>query len=387
MNFPFNAFNEIGLDATLLLSLLIGFGFGFMLENGGFGSSKILAGIFYGKDWRVLKVMFSAIVTAMLGLYAVQGMGWIAMDQIAFRPTYLGGQIVGGLLLGFGFVTAGYCPGTSVVGIVSGKMDAVFAMIGMLLGIGIFEEAYSSFVGIRDWGDMGVVSLSDWMGISNGYIVLMVVAMAVAAFSVVGFFERKGTKQALPKRAFASVGATVVGAFLVAVVQFAGPGDARAMGGVEAGASAPSLQAPELASLCVEGRGDYLLVDLRIAGSDIELPGAWNVGAGTLTNQRICPDLPDDRRLILVDGSDDGLAREVASDLRRRGLDAVVLNGGAEAWQEEVLAENASAPAAQSYRMMMFGGSPILDGAAPPPLPKKNAAPPSRKGKKDGGCS
>lgn len=387
MNFPFNAFHEIGLDATLLLSLLIGFGFGFMLENGGFGSSKILAGIFYGKDWRVLKVMFSAIVTAMLGLYAVQGMGWIAMDQIAFRPTYLGGQIVGGLLLGFGFVTAGYCPGTSVVGIVSGKLDAVFAMVGMLLGIGVFEEAYSTFAGVRDWGDMGIVSLSDWMGISNGYIVLMVVAMAVTAFSVVGYFERKSSKQALPKRAFASVGATVVGAALVAVVQFAGPGDARAMGVAELTPHAPTLEAVELAALTVEGRNDYLLIDLRAVDAEVELPGAWSVEGETLTNQRTCPELPTDRRLIVVDANDQGHARKVAFALRQRGLDAVVLAGGVAAWSSEVLAEDANAAAAQSYRMMMFGGSPILDGAAPPPLPKKNAAPPSRKGKKDGGCS
>ncbi|MCP4094217.1 MAG: hypothetical protein GY747_12285 [Planctomycetes bacterium] len=65
----------------------------------------------------------------------------------------------------------------------------------------------------------------------------------------------------------------------------------------------------------------------------------------------------------------------------------MVQQGGVGAWSREVLAEDAIAPAAQSYRMMMFGGSPILDGAAPPPLPKKNMPPPSRKGKKDGGCS
>jgi|FLOH01.1.fsa_nt_gi uncharacterized protein len=388
MNFPFNAFHEFGLDATLLISLMIGFGFGFMLENGGFGSSKVLAGIFYGKDWRVLKVMFSAIVTAMLGLYAVQGMGWIAMDQIAFRPTYLGGQVVGGLLLGFGFVTAGYCPGTSVVGIVSGKLDAVFAMFGMLIGIGVFEEAFSVFAGVRDWGDMGIVSLSDWMGISNGFIVLMVVAMAVGAFSVVGYFERKVKREALPRRAYASVGVTVMGAALVAVVQFIGPGDARAMGVVEVNASAPAIEAVELAELAVEGRSDYLIMDLRQVDSmAIELPGAWNVDAATLINQRTCPDLPSDRRLILVDDQDLGKAREVAFALRRKGLDAVVLEGGARAWDSQVLQETGMAAAAQSYRMMMNGKSPILDGAAPPPVPKENAAPPKREGKKGGGCS
>jgi hypothetical protein len=388
MNFPFNAFHEVGVDAALLISLLIGFGFGFMLENGGFGSSKILAGIFYGKDWRVLKVMFSAIVTAMLGLYAVQGMGWIAMDQIAFRPTYLGGQVVGGLLLGFGFVTAGYCPGTSVVGIVSGKLDAVFAMFGMLIGIGVFEEAFSVFAGVRDWGDMGIVSLSDWMGISNGFIVLMVAAMAIGAFSVVGYFERKAKREVLPQRAYASVGVTVMGAALVAAIQFGGPGDARAMGVVEVNASAPSMEAVELAGLAVEGRSDYLIMDLRNADSiAIELPGAWNVDSATLINQRTCPDLPSDRRLILVDDNDLGKAREVAFALRSKGLDAVVLEGGASAWDSQVLQETGMAAAAQSYRMMMNGKSPILDGAAPPPVPKKNAAPPTRKGKKGGGCS
>ena len=121
MNFPLNAFHNFGIDGTLLISLLIGIGFGFSLERGGFGSSKILSGIFYGRDWRVLKVMFTAIVVAMLGLFLTDGAGFLVMDQVAYRSTYIWSQIVGGLILGVGFVTAGYCPGTSIVGAGSGK--------------------------------------------------------------------------------------------------------------------------------------------------------------------------------------------------------------------------------------------------------------------------
>ena len=95
---------------------MIGIGFGFFLERAGFGSARKLTDQFYFKDMAVFRVMFTAIVTAMLGLFYLAACGWVDLSLVYIQPTYLWPQIVGGLLLGVGFVVGGYCPGTSLVG-------------------------------------------------------------------------------------------------------------------------------------------------------------------------------------------------------------------------------------------------------------------------------
>ena len=385
MTFPLNLFHDFGVEWTLLLSALIGGGFGFMLERGGFGSSKVLAGIFYGKDWRVLKVMFTAIVTAMLGLYLLQGLGLVVMDGIAFRPTFLWPQIVGGLLLGVGFVTAGYCPGTSVVGLVSGKLDALLTMVGIVLGIGVFEEAFRWLSPLYLAGDMGRVSLPQWLGVPTGVVVAGVVAMALGAFALVGWAGRRSSGSKVARRGWTAGGAAVFAGALVALVQFAGPGDARAVTPAVQLGAAPRIAALELASWAVEERGDYLVLDLRAAGAAPELPSALSLGADALMNLRTRPVLPRDRVLVVVDETGEGPAERVASSLRASGLQAQVLEGGAEAWSRQVMDPAAEAPAARAWRVRGAGES-AFGGAPPPPRAKKILVPQTAK-KKGGGCS
>ncbi len=385
MKFPINAFADFGVDGSLLLSLLIGIGFGFMLERGGFGSSKVLAGIFYGRDWRVLKVMFTAVVTAMVGLYALDGLGLVAMQQVAFKSTYLVPQIVGGLLLGVGFVTAGYCPGTSVVGVVSGRLDAVFALGGMILGIGLFEEFYGSLKGLYLSGYMGEISVAQYFGVSSGLVALAVALMALGAFSAVGWFERRREGRPLPRNAIPSVALLAGAGVLVAAIQMAGPGSARPLMASGPVGFIPEVQAVELAACKVEGRTDHMLLDVRGAGAQPALPGAVVLSPEDLVDLRRRPLLPADRVLLVVDQRDEGTAREVAAALRRDGLEADVLRGGAASWQSQVLDESAADPRAQAYRLMISGESPF--GGAPPPPPAKASAPPPRTQKKGGGCS
>ncbi len=109
---------------TFLAALLIGLAFGFALEYAGFSSSKKLAGIFYFRDMTVLRVMFTAMITAMLGLTLLVALGWVDLNsQIYVLPTIYGAQIVGGLIFGVGFALSGWCPGTGVVGLALGKLD------------------------------------------------------------------------------------------------------------------------------------------------------------------------------------------------------------------------------------------------------------------------
>lgn len=398
MNFPLNAFHEFGVDGSLLISLLIGIGFGFMLERGGFGSSKILAGIFYGRDWRVLKVMFTAIVVAMLGLYLTDGAGLLVMDQVAFRSTYIWSQIVGGLILGAGFVTAGYCPGTSIVGAVSGKLDAIFTLLGVVLGIGVFEETYAYLKDFYHSGYMGEISLATWAGVPTGVVVLAVVLMALGAFWAVERFGPNGalrpSADAPPKERpvlLKSAGIALVAGSLVMVVQFAGPGQSKAIlaGGPENVLFTPSVDPLDVAGWVVEARPDLTVVDVRKDPSTAGIPGAIEVPAGDVLDYRRRPAFASDRVMVIVDENGGEIAHECVRSLRKAGLDVVYLKGGAEAWQRDVLSDPPAGreldPRAVSLRMLVSGKS-AFDGAAPPPPPKKGAAPPKRKKKKGGGC-
>ena len=124
MTFPILPAHELG----LVLAVLIGFGFGFVLERAGFGRANKLAAQFYGHDMTVFKVMFSAIVTAMLGVMLASAVGladFKALADHATSTTFLVPMIAGGFLLGAGFIVSGYCPGTSFVAMASGKLDGL----------------------------------------------------------------------------------------------------------------------------------------------------------------------------------------------------------------------------------------------------------------------
>jgi uncharacterized membrane protein YedE/YeeE len=121
----------------LLIAVGLGFGFGFVLERAGFGRSTKLAGQFYLHDMTVFKVMFSAIVTAMLGVLVLEGLGLLdltALSESALSFTYLWPMVAGGFLLGVGFIVSGYCPGTSVVATASGNLDGLVTVVGVVTG-------------------------------------------------------------------------------------------------------------------------------------------------------------------------------------------------------------------------------------------------------------
>ena len=148
-----------------------------------------------------------------------------------------------------------------------------------------------------------------------------------------------------------------------------------------------SVSAEELAGWIIEGRQDYFLIDLRGIDSAGIIPGAWQTHADVLLNSRTRPVLPKDRPVVLIESHQPGEARAVARVLRELNFNAMVLNGGAQAWQVRILDPKANSPEANVYRMMMTGNSPLAEGAPPPPPPKKGAAPPAKKQKRGGGCS
>ncbi len=122
-------------NTNFLFAFLIGIAFGFVLESSGFSSSRKLAGQFYGYDTVVLKVFFTGAITCMLGLLFMSLFGWIDLDLVYVNPTYLTSAIVGGVVMGAGFIMGGFCPGTSFCGAAIGKIDGMVFVGGLFLGI------------------------------------------------------------------------------------------------------------------------------------------------------------------------------------------------------------------------------------------------------------
>src|SRR5512140_3527781 len=144
---------------NLVVALILGIGFGFVLEQAGFSSSRKLAGVFYGYDFTVLRVFFTAGVTAMSGVIIFGSLGWLDTGFIYINPTYLQAAILGGVIMGFGFIIGGYCPGTSVCGAAIGKIDAMIVVGGGLIGVFLYAELYPWFEGITNASVLGNVRI------------------------------------------------------------------------------------------------------------------------------------------------------------------------------------------------------------------------------------
>jgi hypothetical protein len=188
---PFYKFGMFGEEFSLIIAFLIGIGFGFFLERAGFGSARKLAAQFYLYDMTVFKVMFTAIVTAMLGVYFLGVFGFLDINLIFYTPTYVVPQIVGGFILGFGFIIGGYCPGTSVVSTSVGRLDGLFFLIGVFLGTFIYGEVYSMIANFAKSTAMGKQTLYGFLHIPYGVVVFIVVLMAVGGFAGATYLEKK----------------------------------------------------------------------------------------------------------------------------------------------------------------------------------------------------
>jgi hypothetical protein len=181
--FPLVSTLDLSSGVFLATAFGLGAAFGAVLERAGFASGCRLTAVFYGYDMAVVKVMFTAIVTAMVGLWALAALGVLDMGEVYVVPTNLVAQVVGGVLMGVGFVIGGYCPGTSVVACATGRIDAMVFVAGLLAGL----AAYAQFLpGVETWvrdhatADLTLPSLT---GIGAGWFVLaFVVVLAFAAW-------------------------------------------------------------------------------------------------------------------------------------------------------------------------------------------------------------
>ncbi|MBS1858785.1 MAG: YeeE/YedE family protein [Acidobacteria bacterium] len=173
---------SFSIPVFIFVSLLLGFFFGFFLDRAGFSSAMKLTAQFYFRDFAVLKVMFTAIIVAMVGIGYLASLGWLDMGQVFVPATLLWPQLVGGLLLGAGFIVGGYCPGTSVVAAATGKLDALFFIVGIFAGIFLFGVTVPGFEGFNASGSLGALTLPQWLNLNTGIVIFAVVVVAVGAF-------------------------------------------------------------------------------------------------------------------------------------------------------------------------------------------------------------
>jgi len=175
----------------LLFALVTGVVFGMLLEKAGFGNARKLVQQFYFTDMAMLKVLFSAIVTAMLGIYWLGYFGVLDITQVYINATYIWPQVIGGIVFGFGFVMAGLCPGTSCVAVFTGKLDGLAVFAGMFAGLALFAETEPFLQKAYNFSSIGDISLYEIFHMEYGILTFIIAAVAVSVFWIAGRVEER----------------------------------------------------------------------------------------------------------------------------------------------------------------------------------------------------
>ncbi|MBK8655860.1 MAG: YeeE/YedE family protein [Haliscomenobacter sp.] len=181
----------IGEGWSYVIAFITGAFFGMILESSGFSSSRKIVGLFYGYDFTVLRVFFTATVTAMIGLLYFNYMGWIDLSMVYFPPMYLWAAISGGLIMGLGFIMGGFCPGTGLCAVGIGKLDALANVVGLYLGIFLFSEGYAFFEKLYLSNALGDLRVNEVLGISSGLFAFLFASIALTAFIITAWIQKR----------------------------------------------------------------------------------------------------------------------------------------------------------------------------------------------------
>jgi uncharacterized protein len=179
------------MSASPWIALAIGIAFGFALERAGLGDARKLAGQFQLTDFTVLKVLFSAIVTAMLGAFWLARFGLLDLSQVYVPETFLLPQLAGGALFGAGFALAGLCPGTSCVAAATGRGDGAFVMMGMFAGVLLTGLGFGALRHFYESTARGAWTLPDALHLPAGIVVCLVVLLALGMFAAAERWEAR----------------------------------------------------------------------------------------------------------------------------------------------------------------------------------------------------
>jgi rhodanese-related sulfurtransferase len=340
--FPLDLIPLLGKFWAYLVYGVIGFGFGYALEISGFGNSKKLAAQFYFKEMTVLKVMFTAIVVAMVLIFAASGLGLLDYNLVWVNPTYLWPGIVGGLIMGVGFIVGGFCPGTSLVAMVTKKIDGLFFVVGGLFGIFVFGEVVDYFSIFWHSSYYGRLTLMDVFNLPTGVVVVLVVLMALFMFWGGEQLERIFGKRDLkkePKQRYAAAAALVVGALAVLFigqpttedrwVQMAEEKEALLAG------RAVQIHPGELLAVMNDPTLQPVILDVR-SEADYNL---FHLVDARLVTPEMLPDLVAELRLapvntvVVLMSNDEDAATELWRELLAQSVANVyILDGGINQW-------------------------------------------------------
>lgn len=195
---PLIPLGQIATGWDFVIALLIGIVFGFILEASGFSSSRNIVGVFYGYNFLVLRVFFTAVIVAMIGLQYFNYMGWIDLNLIYVLPTYINSMVIGAIIMGIGFVIGGFCPGTSYTAVAIGKLDGIVFTLGLFLGIFLFSEFFPFMESFYYSDGMGSITIGEMFGISNELVTFGFAIIAIIAFYATWIIEKKVRKKVTP---------------------------------------------------------------------------------------------------------------------------------------------------------------------------------------------
>jgi hypothetical protein len=188
---PIAILNNLPEFVDLIFALFIGIGFGFALEQAGFSSSRKLAGMFYGYDTTVLKVFFSAAIVALTGAQLLNFFGLLDLSLVYVNEYYVNAAVIGGIIMGAGFIMGGFCPGTGVCAASIGKVDAMIYLLGGLTGAFLFAESYPLIQDLAVKNYKGPVKINEVFGISPGLFSLLLIVAATGLFWIAEIAEKK----------------------------------------------------------------------------------------------------------------------------------------------------------------------------------------------------
>ena len=188
---PISSITELPVWLDLLIALVIGIGFGYALEQAGFSSSRKLVGMFYGYDTTVIKVFFTAAIVALIGSQLLSYFGLLDLNKVFVNEYYVKSAIIGGIVMGAGFIMGGFCPGTGLSAMSIGKVDAMFFFLGGLAGAFVFAETWPLIQDLAMSSYKGPVKINEALGLSTGAFILLLILAAVVMFWIAEKAEQK----------------------------------------------------------------------------------------------------------------------------------------------------------------------------------------------------
>ncbi len=337
----------IGNELNLVVALLIGIGFGFILEQAGFSTSKKLVGLFYGYDFTVLRVFFTAGITAMLGVVALDHFGMLDINLIYINPTFIWSAIVGGLIMGLGFVIGGFCPGTSVCAAAIGKIDAMIFILGSFIGVFIFAEGYPLFENFYKAGFWGYPRVFDSLHMSQSLFAFLLTFMAVAAFAVTTLIENKvngkPNPELQPARLYVGIASAVV---LIGLTAFVMPDrQTEIMNGLTDNNAANSVKVKlmtpdELAFRIIDNENTLMIIDFRSAEQykEMTLPNSVNMTFDNVFGKDAAKTLSVKHKKYVFIANDEETEKKAAYIASELGYDDIfILAGGIKRFRNEIL--------------------------------------------------